>query len=158
MINTFNNRKQVLITDKCFRFGELVELNDGQEFLDAIDSEDKTSTVLILIHSPGVEGCDAMLGCVRCLAPEYRTVKFCAIQGSAAGLSRHFKVAGVPALLVYRAGQLTATFIRLTDHLGEDFFAADVEAFLVEHAVLPNKEDVPKIIRGPADNKDDNDD
>ncbi len=41
------------------------------------------------------------------------------------------KVSGVPALLVYRAGQLTATFLRLTDQLGQDFFANEVEAFLL---------------------------
>ena len=34
--------------------------------------------------------------------------------------------------------------------LGADFYSHDVEAFLVEHAILPNKEDVPKIIRGPV--------
>ncbi len=46
------------------------------------------------------------------------------------------KVSGVPALLVYRAGQLTATFLRLTDQLGQDFFANEVEAFLLgdEHS------------------------
>ena len=50
---------------------------------------------------------------------------------SAAGLSRHFKVSGVPALLVYRAGQLLASFVRLTDQFGQDFFANEVEAFLL---------------------------
>ena len=37
-----------------------------------------------------------------------------------------FKVSGVPALLVYREGQLLANFIRLTDQLGEDFYANEV--------------------------------
>ena len=54
-------------------------------------------------------------------------------------LSKHFKVAGVPALLVYRAGNLLGSFIRVTDQLGTDFFASDVESFLAEHGMLPDK-------------------
>ena len=61
---------------------------------------------------------------------EYKSAKFCQIVASAAGLSRHFKVSGVPALLVYRAGQLLASFVRLTDQFGQDFYANEVEAFL----------------------------
>lgn len=38
----------------------------------------------------------------------------------------------MPALLVYRGGNLLGNFVRLTDEFGEDFFAADVENFLVE--------------------------
>ena len=47
------------------------------------------------------------------------------------------------------------SFIRMTDQLGEDFFANDVESFLLEHGMLPSKEDVPQIIRGPAVTNDD---
>ena len=39
---------------------------------------------------------------------------------------------GVPALLIYKKGELIGNFIRLSDEFGEDFFAADVESFLVE--------------------------
>ena len=51
-----------------------------------------------------------------------------------------------------------SNFIRVTDQLGEDFYATDVESFLLEHGMLPSKEDVPAIIRGPAINKDNDDD
>ena len=42
-----------------------------------------------------------------------------------------WQVSGVPALLIYRAGQVLATFVRLTDQFGEDFYANEVEAFLL---------------------------
>jgi hypothetical protein len=47
-------------------------------------------------------------------------------------------VSGVPALLVYRAGQLLASFVRLTDQFGQDFFANEVEAFLLGN-FIPSK-------------------
>lgn len=57
---------------------------------------------------------------------------------------------GVPALLVYRGGMLIGNFIRLSDELGDDFFAADVESFLAEHGMLPEKTLVPSIIRSAS--------
>lgn len=39
---------------------------------------------------------------------------------------------GLPALLVYKNGQLVGNFVGLEDVLGEDFFAADVESYLIE--------------------------
>ena len=73
------------------KFGRLLELRTGEEFLDAVDQEDKRCTVMVLIHQPDVPGCHSMLGCLGCLAKDYTTVKFCHILGSAAGLSKHFK-------------------------------------------------------------------
>lgn len=128
------------------KFGKVVNLHDGQQFLDAIDDEEKTCSVIILIYEANIEACQTMLGCIKCLAQDYPSVKFCQIAGSAAGLSKHFMVSGVPALLIYRAGQLLASFVSLTDQLGENFYATDVESFLIEHALLPDR-DVPKIIR-----------
>jgi len=135
------------------RFGSVIPLMTGENLLDAVDQEDSRVTVIILVYEPQAGGCPAMLGCLDCLAGEYAGVKFCKILSTAAGLSKHFKSSGVPALIVYRAGQLLNSFVRMTDQLGEDFFANDVEGLLVEHGLLPSKEDVPEIIRGPAANK-----
>jgi len=132
------------------KFGEVIELKTDLHFLEAIEKEDKSCTVIILIHEDEVAGCDAMRGCIVCLAKKYPTVKFCQIYSSIAGLSKHFKVSGVPALLVYRSSQLISSFVRLTDQLGEDFFAPDVEDFLHEHGLLPNAEEMPKLIREAA--------
>ncbi|KAH7954365.1 hypothetical protein HPB49_018042 [Dermacentor silvarum] len=83
-------------------------------------------------RSEGMPGCEAMNGCLQCLAEEYPQVKFCTVEASAAGMSRHFERKGVPALLVYKNGALIGNFVRLTDEFGDDFFAVDVESFLVE--------------------------
>ena len=39
---------------------------------------------------------------------------------------------GVPAILVYKSGELIGNFVRLTDELGEEFYSSDLESFLIE--------------------------
>lgn len=46
----------------------------------------------------------------------------------------------LPALLVYKAGELLGNFLSVTKHLTEDFFATDVESFLNEYGLLPEKD------------------
>jgi len=144
-------------TNPVKRFGSVIELSNGESLLLAIEGEDKECTVIVLVHEPHADGCEAMHGCISCLAEDYINVKFCRIRASGAGLSKHFEASGVPALLVYRGGQLIGNFIRMTDRLGEDFFANEVESFLIEHGMLQNKTEVPKIIRGPNTNDDSDD-
>ena len=39
---------------------------------------------------------------------------------------------GLPAVLVYRGGELVGNLLRVTDHLGKEFTPEDVEGFLQE--------------------------
>jgi len=41
-------------------------------------------------------------------------------------------VSGVPALLVYRKGELIGNFVHLSDEFGDEFYSTDVESFLIE--------------------------
>lgn len=144
------------------KFGHLICLEDGQAFLDAVDKEKTGVTVVVHIYSEGIQGCQTMNGCLRCLAEECPQVKFCIVEASAAGMSRHFERKGVPALLVYKNGNLIGNFVRLTDEFGDDFFAVDVEAFLVEHGFLPDRSLVPSNenpnLRQAADDDSDSED
>ncbi|KAK7078163.1 hypothetical protein SK128_024419 [Halocaridina rubra] len=132
------------------QFGHLIALEDGDAFLDAIDKEDKGVTIIIHIYEQEAAGCEAMNGCLTCLAQDYPYVKFCKLPASAAGVSSRFKVTGLPALLIYKAGQLMGNFVRLTDEFGDDFYASDVESFLIEHGMLMDRSLVPPGIRGPS--------
>ena len=80
------------------------------------------------------------------------STKFCRVRAShLPKLSRDFKVCGVPALLVYRGGEMLTNFVGVNGVLGgDDFYASDVESFLVEHGVIMDKELVPSIVKGPA--------
>ena len=46
----------------------------------------------------------------------------------------------LPALLVYRAGELLGNFLSVTKHFNQEFFATDVEALLNQYGLLPEKE------------------
>ncbi|XP_041986818.1 phosducin-like protein [Aricia agestis] len=122
---------------KTPKFGKVVTLENQEQFLNAIDKEDTKVTVIIHIFSNNVEGCSTMDGCLSVLASDYPAIKFCRIAADMAGLSRHFRVDGVPALLVYKGGQIIGNFVKLSAELGTDFFANDVERFLIEYGMLP---------------------
>lgn len=133
------------------RFEQVFELRSGEDFLEALDMEDKSTLVMIHIHEADVPGCDSMAGSLLCLAQEYPLVKFCSVRGSAIGTSPLFRGSALPALLVYKGGDLIGNFVRVTDQLGEDFFAVDVEALLQEYGLLPDKQAlVAKTIRNGA--------
>jgi len=45
-------------------------------------------------------------------------------------------VGGLPAILVYKKGELIGNFVRLTDEFGVDMYPTDIESFLIEYAHL----------------------
>ncbi|XP_061589711.1 phosducin-like protein [Cololabis saira] len=133
------------------RFEQVHELNSGEDFLDALDKEDKSILIMIHIYESDIPGCEAMRGSLMCLAQEYPLVKFCSVRSSAISTSALFRDSALPALLVYKGGDLIGNFVRLTDQLGDDFFAVDLEALLQEYGLLPDKSPVgPKTLRNGA--------
>ncbi|RLU20481.1 hypothetical protein DMN91_007091, partial [Ooceraea biroi] len=138
--------KEMLAKAEKLCFGSVIDLESTDQFLEAIDEEDKSVTIVVHIYEDNVPSCEAMNGCLASLAGEYPHVKFCRILGSIAGLSKQFKKFGVPALLVYKKGQVIGNFVHMTDHLGTDFYSSDVEAFLIEHGMLNDKNCVPLIV------------
>ena len=62
-------------------FGTVIELNSSEEFLKAIDDEDKSVTIIIHIYQNDISACNAMNGCLITLAQDYPSVKFCKILG-----------------------------------------------------------------------------
>ena len=73
--------KEMLDKVEKLRFGSVIDLRNTEEFLNAIDNEDKSVTVIIHIYEKSIPGCDAMNGCLINLAEEYPFVKFCKILG-----------------------------------------------------------------------------
>ncbi|NXH44588.1 PHOS protein, partial [Dicaeum eximium] len=122
------------------KFGFLCELQDGEQFLEAVEKEHKTTTVIVHIYEDGVKGCEALNSSLTCLAAEYPTVKFCKIRASSTGAGDRFSSEVLPSLLVYKAGELLSNFISVSEQFNEEFFAVDVEAFLNEYGLLPERE------------------
>lgn len=158
----FQRRRMVEMMERCGQqqvFGKVINLANGEEFLNAVDQESKLTTVVIHIYENHLAACKTLAKCLNTLADEYRQVKFCKILGSVAGLSKGFKVGGMPAVLVYKAGALIGNFVRIADDLGGDvFYASDVEGFLIEHGMLPDKSHAPSIINGGTAHADSSDD
>uniref|UniRef100_A0A182JTZ3 Phosducin domain-containing protein n=1 Tax=Anopheles christyi TaxID=43041 RepID=A0A182JTZ3_9DIPT len=133
--------------DKKGCFGELIHLKDGGEFLQAVDKEDKNATVVIHIYREKYGPCIKMNDALIKLAKEYMNVKFCKFISSDAGLSNLFKTSGVPALLIYKGGQMIGNFVKMVDDLSDEFDFSDVESFLVENGIINDKSCKPTIVQ-----------
>ncbi|KAM4020518.1 phosducin-like protein isoform 1-T1 [Anomaloglossus baeobatrachus] len=131
-------------------YKKVFDIGSGEEFLDTVDKEHKNTLVIILIYEDEVPGGEAASGSIICLASEYPGVKFCRVKSSLLGTSSKFSEHALPALLVYKAGELVGNFVRITDQLGEDFFAVDLEAFLHECSLLPEKDLLRSSICNPS--------
>lgn len=120
-------------------FAQVVDIGSGEDFLRAVDEEGRGTLVIIHIYEPEVLACQAMEGCMVCLAGQYPQVKWCRVAGSDIGTSEQFRASALPALLMYRGGELVGNLVRVSDQLGHDFYATDVEAMLQEYGLLPDK-------------------
>ncbi|XP_044750817.1 phosducin-like protein [Coccinella septempunctata] len=136
------------------KFGHVISLSTGQDFLDAIDKENKSVKVIVHIYENNVDSCRVMNNCLAKLCKMYPNVKFCSIVSSKAGMTSKFKSDGVPALLVYKAGNLIGNFVKLADELGSEFSTEEVQDFLVEHGMLEDKSCKPIIVRSHSDSED----
>ncbi|XP_068104213.1 phosducin-like protein isoform X2 [Hyperolius riggenbachi] len=140
--------KKQLIHSQLFK--QVFDINSGEEFLDTVDKEQKNILVIILIYEDDIPGAEAANGSIICLAAEYTGVKFCRVKSSLLGTSAKFTKNALPALLVYKSGELIGNFVRITDQLGDDFFAVELEAFLHECSLLPEKDLVRTSICNPS--------
>lgn len=122
------------------QFKQVFEIPSGEAFLDVIDKAQKCTLIVVHIYEDAIPGTEALHGCMICLATEYPAVKFCRVRSSVIGASTRFTSSALPALLIYKGGELIGNFVRVTDQLGDDFFAVDLEAFLQEFGLLPEKE------------------
>ena len=120
-------------------FGSVVKLRDSDQFLAAVDDEDKGVCVVVLLYEPGRTGCNAALRSLHALARNYPKIKCCTVQPSLIAMSSRFESGGVPALLSYRAGQLTANLVRLTEVKSDDIEDQDFEFLLIEHGIVQDR-------------------
>ncbi|KAA3678133.1 uncharacterized protein DEA37_0010162 [Paragonimus westermani] len=119
-------------------YGKVSDLN-SETFVHEIDSTDPGVTVLVLIYELDNDECKKVHACFQELCTEYTHIKFCRIRASDACLSYAFSRSGVPAIVVYKNGEVIGNLLRVTRHLGTEFYTVDLENFLVEHGFLPDK-------------------
>ncbi|XP_012058784.1 PREDICTED: phosducin-like protein [Atta cephalotes] len=73
--------KEMLAKTEKLCFGRVIDLENTDQFLQAIDGEDKSVIIIVHIYEDNVSGCEAMNGCLISLAEEYPYIKFCKILG-----------------------------------------------------------------------------
>lgn len=121
------------------QFGKVILLNSSEDFLDAVDKEEQSITVVIHIFDNKHIGCKKINEFLQIIAADYKSVKFCKINCGVAGMSQNFYANGLPAILVYKGKELVGNHVRLTDELSNDFFPSDLENFLIENNVIIDK-------------------
>lgn len=120
-------------------FGKVGLLKSSDEFINAVDKEETSITVVIHIFDSKNPACKKINEYLEFIAADYKTVKFCKINCQVAGMSQNFYANGLPALLIYRGKELVGNHVRLTDELSNDFFSSDFETFLIENNVIIDK-------------------
>ena len=68
-------REMMVAKQPSKRFGFLIDLSGGEEFLDAIDKEDKAVTVVVFIYEDGTAGCEPMHKALQTVSKDYPGTK-----------------------------------------------------------------------------------
>ncbi|KAF5305603.1 hypothetical protein FQR65_LT07683 [Abscondita terminalis] len=124
---------------------QLMEQYESRQIF-AIDDEDELVTIIIHIYEDNIPACRLMNDCFEEISQIYTNTKFCTIKSANACVSYEFKTQGLPALLIYKKGNLIYSFLRITDRLGDHFYAEDLLQVLVGHGILVDKTLCPPII------------
>jgi len=119
-------------------------------FIGAVDDEDPLVTVIVLITDMTRPGCREMEKAFSELALSYPASKFCAILAAEVGTSLKFKMEALPAIIVYKGGDVIGNFIRLCDELSDEVCASDLEGFLVDHGIISAGDSCGSAAGGPA--------
>ncbi|XP_055854804.1 phosducin-like protein [Episyrphus balteatus] len=141
-LQQFQKKRMAEMMQQCGhlqKFGKVFHLTSHEEFLNAVEKENKHITIIIHIYDRSLSACATLNKCLDTLAQDYQIIKFAKICSSVAGMSRDFRAKGLPALLVYKANNLIGNFVRITDDLSDDFFPSDLESFLVENGMIVDK-------------------
>ncbi|KAH8869897.1 Phosducin-like protein isoform 3 [Schistosoma japonicum] len=108
-------------------------------FIEEVDNTSKDTTVIVFIYENGNKSCAKVNTCLEKIFQNYPHVKFCRIRASDAHLSYRFSHHGVPAIVVYKNGELIGNLLSITKDLGDEFYPNDLDNYLVEHGFLPDK-------------------
>ncbi|KYQ99895.1 phosducin-like protein [Tieghemostelium lacteum] len=116
-------------------FGYLKQIS-ASEYVDEIDNEPTDVFIVIHLFQSYIPECVLLNQFLTQLAISNRYVKFLKILSTEAKSSYHD--AALPTLLVYKKGDLVASFIPITEELGAKFDKEDVELLLASYSIIPN--------------------
>ncbi|KAI8822161.1 Phosducin-domain-containing protein [Fimicolochytrium jonesii] len=127
------------------QFGTVIEMESPDEYLNAIDDEAPSVTVLVHLYQPSNEGCRVVNALLSVLAARHATnTKFCKIKSHIA--DETFDLVVLPAILAYKNGEIIGTAMRVLDDVDTwkqsgRCTAEDLEAVLAQQGILGSDED-----------------
>jgi len=103
------------------------------EWTEAIKHTHELVYVIAHLYENDVPACTKLNLCLEALAPRFPHVRFCRVRSTEAmkGYSR----AGLPTIIVYKAGEMVASFIKVTDSIGA-LTDVSVAQFLAKQGIL----------------------
>ncbi|THD27939.1 Phosducin protein (Phlp) [Fasciola hepatica] len=104
----------------------------AENFVSEIDSSDEGVTILVHVYEPDNRACKKVDEAFQVLFLEYPHVKFCRLRASDAHLSYQFSRSGVPAILIYKKGDLIGNLLGIDRDLSQEFYPVDLENYLIE--------------------------
>ncbi|RHZ76499.1 hypothetical protein Glove_197g48 [Diversispora epigaea] len=126
--------------NKKKRFGTLREISSNQ-YVKTIDNELPNVSVIVHLYENSIPQCRLLNECLTQLAKKFVYAKFIRILAH----DLDFDPIGLPALLVYKNGDLIANLVKITDEIGENNFDSKiVENVLIRYGVLNQHEDIDK--------------
>lgn len=117
-------------------FGYMKHISSGEEFLKNVDDENPNATVVCHVYRKFSQMCLILNKHLEEISKKYKHIKFMCIDAAVVGLSTNFIENGVPALLVYKNGNLVKSLVRLEDNFDRDFDLNQVKELLVENNVI----------------------
>lgn len=104
------------------------------EFANLVKSVHELCYVVCHLYQNNLEACVRLNLIFESLAPQFPHVKFVRLRSNEAMAG--FKAAGLPALLVYKGGQMVTQALRVTDALPKVFGDLDVAKLLQAKGIL----------------------
>ncbi|CAG8585611.1 1275_t:CDS:2 [Funneliformis caledonium] len=124
------------------RFGSLKEISANQ-YVKAIDNEASNVCVIVHLYENSIPQCRLLNECLIHLARKFVGAKFLRILAH----DLEFDPIGLPALLVYKNGELIANLVKITEEIGETNFDADtVEEVLIRYGAINVNEDIDDLL------------
>ncbi|CAI2169861.1 624_t:CDS:2 [Funneliformis geosporum] len=139
-----NEIKDATNTNKSLkkRFGSLKEISSNQ-YVKAIDNEASNVCVIVHLYENSNPQCRLLNECLIYLARKFVGAKFLRILAH----DLEFDPIGLPALLVYKNGELIANLVKITEEIGETNFDSDiVEEVLIRYGAINVNEDIDDLL------------
>ncbi|KAJ3126158.1 Phosducin-like protein 2 [Physocladia obscura] len=96
------------------KFGIFKEI-DVEEFVSCVEDNDSDVAVIVHLYQPEIESCRLVNEYLQELAPQFKHIKMVKILSTKADAT--FDVVALPALLIYKGGNLEKSLLRITDDI-----------------------------------------